>query len=184
MKPKILPIIPGIVMELGFSALSSCSAFAPGIQAVGPRMTLGLAAQWGHLVDSSASWGSLHPCSSLSPGPLACCFAPLSPLCSVADTSLSQRCSQAGGSSEKSSESDVGRRGLGGEQSGPRLRSLALPGPAGNLRSTACVCQRLEVGLPSKGRNELAGKTEGRGLLSTPGQGTQASASTEPSHQP
>lgn len=124
LKPKILPIITGIAMELGFSqaALSSCSAFAPGIQAVGPRMTLGLAAQWGHLVDSRASWGSLHPCSSLSPGPLACCFAPLSPLRSVADTSLSQRCSQAGGSSEKSSESDVGRRGAG-EGSSPGLGS-------------------------------------------------------------
>lgn len=130
-------------------------------------------------MDSRASWDSFCPCSSLSPMPLACCFAPLSPLRSVADTSLSQRCSQAGGSSEKSSKSSVGRRGAwcwrwrqgGGVQSRPRLRHLAQPGPAGNLRSTASVCQRLEKGLRSKGRNKQAGKTEGRGLLHTTGQG-------------
>lgn len=59
----------------------------------------------------------------------------------------------------------------GGVQSRPRLRHLAQPGPAGNLRSTASVCQRLEKGLRSKGRNKQAGKTEGRGLLHTTGQG-------------
>lgn len=62
----------------------------------------------------------------------------------------------------------------GGEQSRPRFRHLAQPGPAGNLRNTASVFQHLEKGLPSKGRNELGGKTEGRGLLPITGQVTQA----------
>lgn len=125
----------------------------------------------GHLVDSRASWGCLCACSSLSPGPPACYSAPPSPLRSVADTSLSQRCSQAGGSSEKSSESNVGWRGPGaGAGSGGREQSLAEAeglaqwGPAGNLRSAASVRQRLEKGLPSKGRNELAEKMDRRAL--------------------
>lgn len=149
------------------------------------------------MVDSRASWGSLCACSSLSPGPLACCSAPPSPLRSVADTSLSQRCSQAGGSSEKSKESDAGwwggpGAGAGGggrEQSLARLRRLAQRGPAGNLRSEASVCQRLEKRLPSKGRNELAGKTNGgvlggKGAPPYHGLGAQAQGSTGPSHHP
>lgn len=72
----------------------------------------------------------------------------------------------------------------GGEQSRPRLRHLTQPGPAGNLRNTESVLQHLEKDLPSKGRNELAGKTEGRGFLPSMGQVTQAQASTKPSHQP
>lgn len=72
----------------------------------------------------------------------------------------------------------------GGEQSEPKLRHLARPGPARNLRSSASVRQHLDKGIPNKGRNELAGKREGRELLSTMSQGTQAQASTESSHQP
>lgn len=128
---------------------------------------------------SRASWGSLCLSSSLSPGPLACCSAPPSPLRLVADTSLSQRCSQAGGSSEKSSESDVGQwgpgAGAGGAGRGSSLAEAEKLGPAGNLRSEASVRQRLEISLPSERRNKLARKTEGylegTGLLSIKGQG-------------
>lgn len=148
----------------------------------------------GHLVYSRASWGSLCACSSLSPRPLACCSVPQSPLHSVADTSLSQRCSQAGGSSEKSRESDVGWRGPGAggggrEQSLARQRRLAQWGPAGNLRSEASVHQHLEKCLPSKGRNKLAGKTNGEALGGNGAPphhrlGTHAQGSTGPSHHP
>lgn len=58
----------------------------------------------------------LQPVSRAS-GLLFCPAEP-SPLHSVADTSLSQRCSQAGGSSEKSKESDVGWRGPGAGSEG------------------------------------------------------------------
>lgn len=83
----------------------------------------------------------------------------------------------------------AGAGGGGREQSLARLRRLAQRGPAGNLRSEASVRQRLEKRLPSKGRNELAGKMNGgafggKGVPPHHGLGVQAQGSTGPSHHP